>query len=284
MTNKTGLVGIIKPTPKSNPRLYTMQLFRKGLGIPQSGSSTFETSTLLTTLVLLSRLISVVARVKASEAVPIKSSQAEIALRIDSYGKISPLDARLLQYGNSMFIPSHMRIVRDIMVIQGSGNFDESAITREYTLVDKTVGSPVIAGTTNGAALPNIHLARLPGQNSIIDFANIVEDALGVKPCLLQDLADKIASWFIPVIVGTSCIVFAIWVSTAFKIRHNKNGGSVGLTIAYTIAVLAVSCLCALGLAVPMVLIVTGGVAAKSGTIIKQASVAEADHKTRRSL
>ncbi|KAL9129225.1 MAG: hypothetical protein Q9217_002266 [Psora testacea] len=90
----------------------------------------------------------------------------------------------------------------------------------------------------------------------------------------------KVASWFIPAVVGISLVVFAIWTAVAFKVRKENAGGSIGLAVKYHITVLAVSCPCALGLAVPMVLIIAGGVAAKSGIVIKQASATERAYRT----
>ncbi|KAI9835996.1 MAG: gamma-tubulin [Sclerophora amabilis] len=239
----------------------------------------FETSTLLITLVLLGRLISAIARMKAFTAVSMKSLQAEVALLVDKSGQASELDARLLEYGDTIMIYPHARIVTDGEVICGSSAVDESMITGEAIPISKNPGDTVIAGTINGSSPLTIRLTRLPGQNSITDVANLVENALGSKP-RVQDLADKVASWFIPVVVGISLVVFAIWTAVAFKFRRKNASGSVGLAITYSIAVLAVSCPCALGLAVPMVLIIAGAVAAKSGIIIKQASATERAYRT----
>ncbi|MCJ1275929.1 hypothetical protein MMC21_003734 [Puttea exsequens] len=239
----------------------------------------FETGTLLVTLVLVGRLISAIARMKAFTAVSMKSLQAEVALLVDESGQSSELDARLLEYGDTIMIRPHARIVTDGEVISGSSAVDESMITGEAISISKTLGDTVIAGTMNGSTPLTIRLTRLPGQNSITDIANLVECALESKP-RVQDLADKVASWFIPTVVGISLVVFIIWTAVAFKVRKENAGGSIGLAITYGITVLAVSCPCALGLAVPMVLIIAGGVAAKSGIVIKQASATERAYRT----
>lgn len=239
----------------------------------------FETSTLLTTLVLVGRLISHMARSKALAAVSMQSLQAETALLVNKYGKTSGVDARLLEYGDIIMIPPHAKVVTDGKIIDGSGDVDESAITGESTMVAKGIGSSVSAGTMNGSSPLTIRLMRLPGQNSITDLADLVGNALTAKP-RVQELADRVASWFIPVVIGVSCVVFAVWISIGFTIRNEDTSGSVGLAISYGIAVLAVSCPCALGLAVPMVLIIAGGVAAKSGIVIKRAFVTERAYKT----
>ncbi|KAL8766852.1 MAG: hypothetical protein Q9209_006510 [Squamulea sp. 1 TL-2023] len=239
----------------------------------------FETSTLLITLVLVGRLISVIARMKALTAVSMKSMQAEVALLVGQFGGTSEIDARLLEYGDTVRIPPHAKVVTDGEVISGFGAVDESLMTGECIPISKKRGDSVIAGTMNGSSSLTIRLTRLPGQNSITDIANLVEGALGKKP-YVQDLADRVAGWFVPAVVGISCVVFAIWVGIGIRIHKQDAGGTVGLAITYGIAVLAISCPCALGLAVPMVLIIAGGIAAKSGIVIKSASATEGAYKT----
>ncbi|KAL8802001.1 MAG: hypothetical protein Q9200_006740, partial [Gallowayella weberi] len=229
--------------------------------------------------VLLGRLISVMARVKAFTAVSIKSLQAATALLVNQSGETVDLDARLLQYGDTVLVPPHTKIVTDGEVVDGASDVDESMITGESSPVAKKISDSVVAGTINGPSPLRIRLTRLPGQNSITDIAGLVENALGNKP-RAHDLANKVAGWFVPAVVGISCIVFAIWVAIGFQVRNQGAGGSIGVAITYGIAVLAISCPCALGLAVPLVVIITGGVAAKSGVVIKNASATERAYKT----
>ncbi|KAL8792657.1 MAG: hypothetical protein Q9195_004717 [Heterodermia aff. obscurata] len=238
----------------------------------------FETSSLLVTLILVGRLISTIARMKASTAVSVKSLQPEIAM-LDRSGEISQLDARLLEYSDSVVVPPHTSIVTDGEIIDGSSAIDESMVTGETIPVPKQCGNSVMAGTLNGSSQISIRVTRLPGQNSITDIASLVENALEAKPHI-QDLADRVASWFIPAMIGIACAVFAIWIAIALKFRNKNVGGSFGLAITYSISVLAVTCPCALGLAVPLVLIIASGVAAKSGIIIKQAYALERAYRT----
>ena len=239
----------------------------------------FETSTLLITLVLAGRLVSVIARLRAVNAVSVKSLQGETALLVKNAGESSELDARLLQYDDNILVPSYARVVTDGEVISGSSAIDESMVTGESIPITKGPGDPVIAGTINGSSPLTIRLTRLPGKNSITDIANLVESALNAKP-QTQELADMIASWFVPAVVAISIFVFVIWFIVALKIQNKNGGGSVGLAITYGIAVLAISCPCALGLAVPLVLIIAGGVAAKSGVVIKHATAIERAYRT----
>ena len=239
----------------------------------------FETSTLLVTLVLVGRLISVLARLKALKAVFTKALQAEVALLVSQPEKTSKVDARLLEYGDSVLVPPYAAIVTDGDIIGGSSAVNESMITGESIPTPKRCGDSVMAGTVNGSSPLTIRATRLPGQNSVTDIANLVEQALGSKP-RVQKMADEFASWFVPVVAGMSSIIFIIWIAVGLNVRHKNAGGSVGLAITYAIAVLAVSCPCAVGLAVPMVLIIAGAVAARSGIIIKQATATERSYRT----
>lgn len=238
----------------------------------------FETSTLLITLVLFGRLVAAIARMKAVAAVSLRSLQVERTLLVDPSGNTIELDARLLQFGDTISIPPHSQVVTDAEIIHGSSSVDESMITGESVPVPRGVGDSIIAGTINGPGTLTARLTRLPGKNSITDIANLVENAYSSKP-RVQDLADKVASWFIPVVTSISVLVLVIWIVVGLKLRGKNGGGAVGLAITYGIAVLAVSCPCALGLAVPMVLVVAGGIAARAGVIIKNADATERSHK-----
>ncbi|KAJ6263692.1 P-type cation-transporting ATPase [Drechslerella dactyloides] len=234
----------------------------------------FETSSLLITLVLLGKLVAAVAKMKAISAVSLRSLQAEKAMLVGPSGETVEIDCRLLEMGDSFVVPPHSRVVTDGVITSGSSSIDESMITGESTPVAKTIHDEIIAGTINGPSPLTVRMTRLPGKNSITDIAKLVENALASKP-RVQDIADKVASYFIPVVISIALIVFLIWIAVALKVRKENGGSAVGIAITYAIAVLAVSCPCAVGLAVPMVLVIAGGAAARSGVIIKQADSLE---------
>ncbi|KAK6337685.1 hypothetical protein TWF696_001171 [Orbilia brochopaga] len=238
----------------------------------------FETSSLLITLVLLGRLMAAIAKVRAVSAVSVRSLQVEKALLVTGPACTIEIDARLLQPGDYFMVPAHTRIVTDGIVHNGRSSVDESMVTGESIPVPKDIGDEVIAGTINGPSFLSIRMTRLPGKNSITDIANMVENALAAKP-RIQDLADTVASYFIPVVISIAAAVFAIWIAVAVKARGETGGSAFGIAITYSIAVLAISCPCALGLAVPMVLVIAGGTAARSGVIIKRADAIERGHK-----
>lgn len=234
----------------------------------------FETSSLLITLVLLGRALATYSRVKATSTISLRSLQASTAQLVQPSSETFEVDARLLHFEDIIFIPPHSRVVTDGQVIRGASFVDESMLTGEALPVFKSTGDPVIAGTINGGSALTIRLTRLPGNNNITDIADQVENALASKP-RVQDMADTVANSFVPIVMGIGIVAMTVWISVAVKIQGRDGGGAFAIGITYGIAVLAISCPCAVGLAVPIVLVIAGGVAARSGIIIKHADVTE---------
>lgn len=242
-------------------------------GKPLETEAFFETSTLLITLVLLGRLVAAFARIRAVVAVSLRSLQSATAVIVED-GKDREIDARLLQYGDKLKIGPHSAVPTDATVLSGSSEVDESMLTGESVPVFKKEGDAVIAGTVNGTGTLVARLTRLPGKNTVTDIAQLVEEAANSKP-RLQDVADRVASWFVPVVTLVAVIVIIVWIVVGFQVRKYSAGKAISDAITYAVATLAVSCPCALGLAVPMVLVVAGGIAARNGVIIKSAECTE---------
>ncbi|POR33533.1 P-type cation-transporting ATPase [Tolypocladium paradoxum] len=242
-------------------------------GKPLETEACFETSTLLITLVLLGRLVAAFARIRAVVAVSLRSLQSATAVIVED-GKDRDIDARLLQYGDKLKIGPHSAVPTDAIVLSGSSEVDESMLTGESVPVSKEEGDAVIAGTVNGTGTIVARLTRLPGKNTVTDIAQLVEEAANSKP-RLQDVADRVAGWFVPIVTSVAVIVIIVWVVVGLKARNYTTGKAIADAITYAVATLAVSCPCALGLAVPMVLVVAGGIAARNGVIIKSAECTE---------
>jgi Cu2+-exporting ATPase len=153
-------------------------------------------------------------------------------------------------------------------IVYGGSEVNESMITGESIPVAKGVHSIVFAGTTNGDGVLIVKLSALPHENSVHKIAAMVEDAELTKPDI-QALADKVAGYFVPVMATLGLIVFLVWLLV--EALHSKRtwGNSVTTALTYAIATLIVSCPCAIGLAVPMVVLIAGGVAARFGIIFR---------------
>ncbi|KAK5629525.1 hypothetical protein RRF57_005240 [Xylaria bambusicola] len=242
-------------------------------GRPLETASFFETSSLLISLIMLGRLVASYARIRAVASVSVRSLQANTATLVEN-GLERDIDSRLLQFGDIFKVTPHSRIPTDGIVISGASEVDESMVTGESLPINKGPGADLIAGTTNGSGTLVVQLTRLPGKNTITDIAKLVEDASSSRP-RVQEIADRVASWFLPTVLTIAIAVFIIWTVVGIKVRNQTGGEAVATAITYAVAVLAVSCPCGLGLAVPLVLVIANGIAARSGVIIKSAQCTE---------
>lgn len=242
---------------------------------PLPTGSFFETSTLLVTLIMVGRLVSGLARQRAVESISIESLQSSTAILTDPKScSEQEIDVRLLQYRDIFKALPDVSIATDGTVIAGTSEVDESMITGEAALIVKKPGSPVVAGSINHSGTLTIRLTRLPGENTIKTIGLMVDAAKSSKT-KIQDMADRVAAYFIPAILTVTILVFAIWVAVGKAIRDDNSTTTCINAMTYAISTLIVSCPCAIGLAVPMVLIVAGGVAAKHGLIFKTAETIE---------
>lgn len=244
-------------------------------GTPLSTGEFFETSTLLVTLIMVGRYVSALARQKAVESISIRSLQVPRAILAAEDGtKVSEIDSRLLQYGDMFQVTPDSRLPTDGTVVSGSSEVDESMITGESRPVEKFRGSTVVAGSINGSGALLVRLTRLPEDNSISAIATMVDEARLSKP-KLQDIADRVATYFVPAVILLTMVTLLIWIAIGIRVRRQSASAATVQAVTYAITVLIVSCPCAIGLAVPMVIIVAGRVAAERGVIFKSAHVVE---------
>lgn len=245
------------------------------IGQPLSTGEFFETSTLLVTLIMLGRFISALARQRAVESISIRSLQTATALLVSpDTTDATEIDARLLQFGDVFRVTPDSCIATDGVVISGTSEVNESMMTGEAQLIEKSPGSAIVAGSVNGSGTLAVRLTRLPDNNTISEIAGMVDEAKFNKP-KTQEIADRIAGYFVPVVVVLTLITFSVWIAIGIAIRHETAASATITATTYAISALIVSCPCAIGLAVPMVIVIAGGVAAKHGVIFKSANVLE---------
>jgi len=250
------------------------------IGEPLTTGEFFETSTLLVTLIMVGRWLSALARQKAIESISVRSLQTPTAILVGEKDQSErEVDARLLQYGDLFRVAPESRIPTDGTVITGTSEIDESMITGESSPVEKGPGAVVIAGSVNGSGVLTVRLSRLPGNNTINAIANMVDEAKLSKP-KIQNMADKVASYFVPTAIALATLTFIIWIPVELTVRHYDGSRAVIEALTYGITVIIVSCPCAIGLAVPMVIVTAGGVAAKHGCIFKTATTIEIARRT----
>ncbi len=229
----------------------------------------FETPTLLLTLISLGELISVYARRRATSALDsLGTLQPDYVQLVSSDGSVAVIHADLTQANDVLRVSANSLVPTDGITIRGMTQVDESALTGESLPVDKAPGAPLTAGTRNVTSSVDMKVVHVPAENTIAEISALVA-RLQAEHLPMQDLADRAAGWLAPVILAVAVIVFVVWIIIGLRVR-NENFNDAGLAaLRYIIAVLVVSCPCAIVLCVPMVIVITGAVAAREGVLFK---------------
>jgi len=249
------------------------------VGKPLQTDEIFQTSTLLVTLIMVGRMVTAFARQRAVESIAIESLQTPTAILVDPQSlEETEIDARLLQYNDTFKVLPETSVVTDGVVLAGESEVDESMITGEATLIAKEPGMSVVAGSINHSGGLVVRVSRLPYENTIKTIGCMVEHAKSSKP-KVQELADRVASCFVPAILAISLAVFVIWVGVGMAVRHRRATVACINAMTFSISVLIVSCPCAIGLAVPMVFLIAGGVGARNGLVFKTAETIDVARK-----
>lgn len=233
----------------------------------------FQTSTLLVTLIMCGRLASAYARRKAADSILIQALQPSNAI-LSEDRKERLIDVRVLQYGDIFKVLPDSIVPTDGIITSGETEIDESMITGEAIPVPKFSGSRVVAGSVNGPGPFLARLTKLPVDNTISRIAAMVDEAKISKP-KIQETADRVASYFVPSILALTVVVFSIWIAVGLAVRNASISDAIITAFTYALAALVVSCPCAIGLAVPMVMVIAGGVGAKHGVILKSPEAIE---------
>ena len=153
----------------------------------------------------------------------------------------------------------------DGVVLEGSSAVDESALTGESIPAEKTAGDTVNAATVNRTGSFTFRATRVGADTSLAKIIQLVEDANATKAPIAR-LADKVAGVFVPVVFVISAVTFAVWMALT---------GSINEALTSAVAVLVISCPCALGLATPVAIMVGTGKGAEMGILFKSAEALE---------
>jgi Cu+-exporting ATPase len=231
----------------------------------------FDTSAMIIALILLGRFLE--ARAKGQTSAAIKrliGLQPRTALVVRD-GKEVEIPVEEVQVGDMILVRPGERVPVDGIIRQGNPGIDESMVTGESLPVDKKEGDGVIGATINKTGSFQFEATRVGKDTTLARIVRLVEEAQGSK-APIQRLADIIASYFVPVVIGIAVITFIIWYFW---------GPSPSLTYAFLnfIAVLIIACPCALGLATPTAIMVGTGKGAEHGILIRSAEALERFYK-----
>ena len=233
----------------------------------------FEAAAVVVAFISLGRLLEEKAKSNTSAALKkLMGLQPATAIVVASDGihtKEVPLGE--VQVGDIIVIKPGARIPVDGRVENGSSWVDESMITGEPVPILKDAGAPVFAGTINQKGSFRSRAEKVGGDTVLAQIIRMVREAQGSK-APVQQLVDKIAGIFVPVVIGISMLTFAIWMLVG-----GENAFTHGLLSAVTVLVIA--CPCALGLATPTAIMVGVGKGAENNILIRDAESLELAHK-----
>ena len=232
----------------------------------------FDTSTAIIGLVLLGRYFEARAKGRASGAIrALVGLQAKTA-RVLRDGLETDVPVEQLSPGDLVMVSPGEKIPVDGEVADGLSWVDESMLTGESAPVEKGAGAEVFGATVNTTGSLTFR-ATMTGRDTMLSLIiRLVEEAQGSK-AQIQRLADLVASYFVPTVIGISIAVFAVWLAFGPE-------PSYVYALLTMVAVLIIACPCAMGLATPTAIMVGTGRGAEYGVLIRNAEALERAHRT----
>ncbi len=233
------------------------------------GDLYFESAAMILTLVTLGKFLETRAKGKTGDAVAqlmdLRPKQATVLRE----GQQLEIPVEQVRVGDTVILRSGNRIPVDGIVLKGRGLVDQSAITGESIPVEKAPGDALTAATVVTQGYLEFIAQRVGEDTTLAQIIRLVEEAGGSKAPIAR-LADKIAGVFVPAVMSIALVVFGIWLLA---------GQSLEFALTTAIAVLVISCPCALGLATPVAIMVATGRGARMGVLFKNAAALEQLHK-----
>ncbi len=228
----------------------------------------FEAAAVITILVLLGQVLELRAREATSGAIKALLDLApKTARRIDDAGADHEVALDSLAVGDRLRVRPGEKVPVDGIIVEGRSSLDESLVTGESMPVTKEVGAKVIAGTLNQSGSFVLRAEKVGRDTMLSQIVQMVAQAQRSR-APIQRLADRVASWFVPIVIVAALIAFAAWTIFGPEPRF-----AFGLVAA--VSVLIIACPCALGLATPMSIMVGVGRGAQAGVLIKNAEALE---------
>ena len=228
----------------------------------------FEASAAITTLALLGQVMELRARSRTGAAIKALLSltpKTTRLIRSDGTEADMPLDE--VRPGERLRVRPGEKIPVDGVVLEGASSVDESMISGEPIPVEKFKGTRVTGATVNGTGSLVMRAERVGAETLLAQIVRMVGEAQRSR-APIQRLADVVAGYFVPIVVGISALTFAIWAlwGPSPRLAH---------ALVNAVAVLIIACPCALGLATPMSIMVATGRGASLGVLFKNAEAIE---------
>lgn len=222
----------------------------------------FESAGMILTLISLGKYLESRSKKKTSEAIEklMNLMPSTATVLIDGQEVVVAIED--VQIGDIVIVKSGQSIPVDGVIIKGQTSIDESMITGESLPVDKSVDDKVIGATMNVEGYIQVKVTHTSGDTTLSKIIQLVEDASSSKAPIAK-LADQISGIFVPIVMVISLLTFIGWITLGAQTFH--------FALTCAIAVLVISCPCALGLATPTAIMVGTGKGAQLGILIKSA-------------
>lgn len=225
----------------------------------------FDTTALIITLILLGKLLESKSVNKTTDSIKqLIQTQPKDAIIIKD-GEEILIPVNRIQIGDTLLVKAGRQIPVDGIIIEGSALIDESMLTGESVPTSKQKGDQVIGGTYNLDGIIKLKATKVGNETFLSKIIRLIKEAQSSK-APVQNLVDKIASVFVPIVILVAIVTFIVW----FLVYDNITIGLINF-----ISVMIVACPCALGLATPTALIVGIGKGAENGILIKSATALE---------
>jgi Cu+-exporting ATPase len=229
----------------------------------------FDTSATIITLILLGKLLEGRAKMRATDAIKGLLGLQPSTARLLRDAKEEDVRIEDVVVGDIVIVRPGERIPVDGVITRGFTTIDESMVTGESLPVEKKETERVIGGTVNRNGSIEFRASAVGKDTVLSRIVRLVDEAQGSK-APIQSVADKVASVFVPVVIGIALLTFALWFFVADAVFTDA--------LIRFIAVLIIACPCALGLATPAAIMVGTGTAARMGVLIKDAESLERIH------
>ncbi|MGD9961461.1 heavy metal translocating P-type ATPase [Nocardioides sp.] len=232
----------------------------------------FEAAAVITVLVLLGQVLELRAREQTSGAIrALLDLTPKLAQRITADGGEEEVSLDLVQIGDRVRVRPGEKVPVDGIVEDGRSALDESLVTGESMPVTKNPGDRVIGGTVNQTGSLVVRADRIGHDTMLARIVSMVAQAQRSR-APIQRMADRVAAWFVPTVLGVSLIAFIVWAAVGPEPR-------LAHALIAAVSVLIIACPCALGLATPMSIMVGVGRGAGLGVLIKNAEALEVMEK-----
>lgn len=245
------------------PNIFPVS-FRDMNGVP---AVYFEAAAAITTLVLLGQVLELKARSRTGAAIRALLDLSPKTARVLGNGEEKDIPLADVRPGNRLRVRPGEKIPVDGVVLEGNVSVDESIITGESMPVEKEPGSRVVGGTIAGSGSFIMEAKHVGSDTLLAQIVQMVSQAQRSR-APIQRLADRVAGWFVPAVIGIAILTFIGWAVWGPEPR-------LAHALVNAVAVLIIACPCALGLATPMAIMVGTGRGAHTGVLIRNAEALE---------